>query len=511
MDGLRYGGLVFDKSFLSAKRGDDALRFTRQERALLDLFTRNGGRLLTRAHILDAISLDDADISDRNVDFLVNRLRNKLGDDARAPRFIATRYGEGYVWIAKPDPELDAFLVIGPCYGLTEPATETLANSLLSELESALHNSMERKHSIVVKADWRAEKGATRPPYSLDASLHADGGRLHGAFVLRCGATGQILQTFRAAFPEGDSAAAVDDLASRVHDAIWAHHAMPISVNLAPTERPLELRMHDAARLLSRTPSSWEKSSEQTSKALLDKPDDPTHAIMRGLALYADLIQRVHSADAWAEIEAEIEELALGALPAIQDNPLLMLGAAKLLFFIQRGHFELANQLADAAFAQSTAFGAAFATRAQMRMSEGAFEEALGLYDKAIELSEHGSEFHIYLLVLKATTLLAAGERAALDALCADIFTIKPIARMHIGLFVACPDAPELPPDLEGLLASLGKQGAALMLLSFYNGSARQFRSPLHRNNVMRGFMTHATRRFGSDIVPAEIHAHLRV
>ncbi len=512
MDELRYGDLVFDKSLLSAQRGDEALRFTRQERALLALFTKNGGRLLSRARILDAISAADGEISDRNVDFLVNRLRNKLGDQARAPRFIATQYGEGYIWIARPDRVLDAFLVIGPCYGLTEPATEALATSLLSKLRASLHDAMEHKHNIAVMADWRPEKGAASPPYSLDASLHADGGRLHGAFVLRSGASGEILQTFRAAFPESGDATEIEALAGRVHDAIWAHRAMPsATTNLSPSERPLELRMHDAALLLSREPSSWGKLSEQTTKALSEKPDDPTHAIMRGMALYADLIQRAHPADTWAAIESEIEDLALGALPAIQDNPLLTLGAAKLLFFIQRGHFELANELADAAFERSTAFGAAFSTRAQMRMSEGAFEEAHRLYDKAIELSEPGSEFHVYLLVLKATALLAAGDRAAVDALCAEIFTLKPMARMQIGLFVVSPDTPDLPPDLEGALASLGKERAAMLLLSFYNGTARQFHSPRHRQNVMKGLLTHATRLFGSEVVPAEIRASLSV
>ena len=38
-----------------------------------------------------------SDRSARSVDYLVNRVRAKLSDDRRAPRFIGTRYGEGYV------------------------------------------------------------------------------------------------------------------------------------------------------------------------------------------------------------------------------------------------------------------------------------------------------------------------------------------------------------------------------------------------------------------------------
>ncbi|MDI7860980.1 winged helix-turn-helix domain-containing protein [Rhizobiaceae bacterium n13] len=100
MNGVRYGDLVFEESFVFARRGEEELRFTRQERALLILFTRHPRQLLRRSQILDALNYVGSDSSDRNVDFLVNRLRQKLNDNARAPRFIATQYGEGYLWIA---------------------------------------------------------------------------------------------------------------------------------------------------------------------------------------------------------------------------------------------------------------------------------------------------------------------------------------------------------------------------------------------------------------------------
>lgn len=52
---------------------------------------------------------------------MVNRLRRKLGDDARAPRYIATRYGEGYVWVgAAPvtaDDVAGADIILGPVKG----------------------------------------------------------------------------------------------------------------------------------------------------------------------------------------------------------------------------------------------------------------------------------------------------------------------------------------------------------------------------------------------------------
>lgn len=104
MGNVRYGDLVFEESLVFARRGEEELRFTRQERALLSLFIRHSRQILRRSQILDALNYAGSDSSDRTVDFLVNRLRHKLRDDARAPRFIATQYGEGYIWIAAPAP-----------------------------------------------------------------------------------------------------------------------------------------------------------------------------------------------------------------------------------------------------------------------------------------------------------------------------------------------------------------------------------------------------------------------
>lgn len=99
-EGLRYDDLILEQSLVFARRGEKEVRFTRRERALLQLFTRHPRQLLHRSQILDALSYTGSDSSDRTIDFLVNRLRSKLGDDARHPRFIATQYGEGYIWIA---------------------------------------------------------------------------------------------------------------------------------------------------------------------------------------------------------------------------------------------------------------------------------------------------------------------------------------------------------------------------------------------------------------------------
>ena len=72
---------------------------TAAEFALLGLFLRHRGRVLSRDRILEATRGLDWEAFDRSVDVLVSRLRQKLGDDPRQPHFIKTVRGTGYRFI----------------------------------------------------------------------------------------------------------------------------------------------------------------------------------------------------------------------------------------------------------------------------------------------------------------------------------------------------------------------------------------------------------------------------
>ena len=67
------------------------------ELRLLTALLAADGRILTRDQLLDAIhGVGEADVTDRAIDVYVKRLREKLGDDSAAPRYIATVRGAGY-------------------------------------------------------------------------------------------------------------------------------------------------------------------------------------------------------------------------------------------------------------------------------------------------------------------------------------------------------------------------------------------------------------------------------
>ena len=67
------------------------------EYRLLAVLLAAGNRVLSRSQLTELLRGREADPFDRSIDVRVSRLRQILGDDARAPQIIKTVYGEGYV------------------------------------------------------------------------------------------------------------------------------------------------------------------------------------------------------------------------------------------------------------------------------------------------------------------------------------------------------------------------------------------------------------------------------
>jgi DNA-binding response OmpR family regulator len=61
------------------------------------------GRVLAREQLIELAGGDATESFDRSVDVHVSRLRAKLGDDPRTPRFIRTVRGVGYLFV-EPRP-----------------------------------------------------------------------------------------------------------------------------------------------------------------------------------------------------------------------------------------------------------------------------------------------------------------------------------------------------------------------------------------------------------------------
>lgn len=70
------------------------------EYRLLRVFLDHPQRVLTRDQLLNLTQGRQADPFDRSIDLLVSRLRQRLQDTAREPRYIKTLRSEGYVFSA---------------------------------------------------------------------------------------------------------------------------------------------------------------------------------------------------------------------------------------------------------------------------------------------------------------------------------------------------------------------------------------------------------------------------
>lgn len=68
------------------------------EYRLLRVFLDHPQRVLSRDQLLNLTQGRDADLFDRSIDLLVSRLRQRLQDDAREPRYLKTLRSEGYVF-----------------------------------------------------------------------------------------------------------------------------------------------------------------------------------------------------------------------------------------------------------------------------------------------------------------------------------------------------------------------------------------------------------------------------
>jgi DNA-binding response OmpR family regulator len=94
---LHRADLVVDADRHEVSQAGRLIPLTRVEFRLLLAILEADGRVLSRDQLLDAVyGHDGADVLDRTVDVHVGRLRDKLGDDADQPRYVATVRGVGY-------------------------------------------------------------------------------------------------------------------------------------------------------------------------------------------------------------------------------------------------------------------------------------------------------------------------------------------------------------------------------------------------------------------------------
>lgn len=91
---VAFGGYTFDIERGELRRGDRPVRLTEAEIALLTALARQPGVALTREALCGETGIDGGR---RTIDVQMTRLRRKIEDDPKFPRYLRTVRGTGYV------------------------------------------------------------------------------------------------------------------------------------------------------------------------------------------------------------------------------------------------------------------------------------------------------------------------------------------------------------------------------------------------------------------------------
>lgn len=102
---LLFGDLRIEHASRTARLRNTTLNLTPLEYDLLATLAGSAGRVLTRDHLLDAVSGRNYEVFDRSVDVHISSLRRKLGEEPRNPRFIRTVRTAGYMFKLPEDKE----------------------------------------------------------------------------------------------------------------------------------------------------------------------------------------------------------------------------------------------------------------------------------------------------------------------------------------------------------------------------------------------------------------------
>jgi len=94
---IHHNDLTLDPARHEVAIAGRPVQLTHVEFRLLETLLAADGRVLTRDQLLDAVwGADQSEVLDRTIDVHIRRLRDKLGDDPDAPRWVATVRGAGY-------------------------------------------------------------------------------------------------------------------------------------------------------------------------------------------------------------------------------------------------------------------------------------------------------------------------------------------------------------------------------------------------------------------------------
>lgn len=509
------------------------MSLTRSERIALELLSANPHRVITRDQLLDAVSEPGSDKNDRNVDFLINRLRRKLSDDARQPRFIATRYGEGYIWISETPLGLEeisaADAVIGPVRGLELVKDKEAARAIAHGIATKLTGAFGAEKRVVYAPDCPPPEhfGPVAPRHAAEITFFSDRGRLDCVVAVKEFRSRRTIFARRLDLDRrGPDNLGTGTLAADILDALWltavdeSTRADPLPITLLKASGeddvpPDEAETTSNRRLLSRHDevtgkylSQWQANDRRLRALLENSPSDPELKLLIALNTHSKYVtsgaKMFAAGHNTQELdEDEIEDFVTAALPAVRNDPEFTIIAGKLLHFLKRGYDDLARDLCEEAYAQSLSVGRSLAIIGQMRSYFGETDAALQCLDQALNLAKPGSQAHLYALVMKCQALSADARWDALESARRELAGANAIAGFVMEPMFGHPERPSI--RSKALAFLIGRERARAMLMHKYYVSARLFSDPVRGGNSLRSLTRVFSARFGPEVVPDEL------
>ena len=93
---VEFGRIKIDLNKLFIYRGTQNLKINSTEKIILEKMINSPGKIFKREEIGKLIDLD----KERSIDVIITRLRKKVEENPKSPKYLQTIRGEGYVlWI----------------------------------------------------------------------------------------------------------------------------------------------------------------------------------------------------------------------------------------------------------------------------------------------------------------------------------------------------------------------------------------------------------------------------
>ena len=93
---IEFGNIKIDLKKLFIYRNDESVKINNAEKIILEKMISSPGKIFKREEIINLIDLD----KERSIDVIITRLRKKIEENPKSPKYLQTIRGEGYVlWI----------------------------------------------------------------------------------------------------------------------------------------------------------------------------------------------------------------------------------------------------------------------------------------------------------------------------------------------------------------------------------------------------------------------------